>query len=388
MGTKKARQIILYTLLGFSIFTNICLVSEIKYYFKASHLISIDENPHPTLKDLSTFRQKLLEGAKKELETEDINDIDFPYKQLLFTDQLKQDIENSNRIKYPAYKCSEYGYLLLSVIDDAILHKDIATLKYCQRIFEDKILQHEITIPDQSQAAMASLKLYDIFHKESYRTYADSMYSFLTSSKEDSIVPYRSKSSIVIVDVIGMAVPFLIMYANYFSNESAKELATSTLVNYIDFGCDSSTGMPVFSYRKEEPHIKMGAANWGRGTSWFVLGLVDIINIDTTPSITEENEKISNTLTSMWQQDLVLSQFIGEKQRPDLSAELPILYYLQKNKKIHLNSKDILAYSTYMYEDQMYQSSSGNNGIIRYGAPYGRNLLTQAFMLKLCNEVP
>ena len=96
---KIARKIILSTILSFSLFTNICLVSEIKYYFKASHLISIDENPHPLEKDLSTFRQKLIEGAKKELETEDINDIDFPYKQLLFTDQLKQDIENSCTIK-------------------------------------------------------------------------------------------------------------------------------------------------------------------------------------------------------------------------------------------------------------------------------------------------
>ena len=74
--------------------------------------------------------------------------------------------------------------------------------------------------------------------------------------------------------------------------------------------------------------------------------------------------------------------FLGKKDR-DLSAELPILFYLSKKKLIKLTEKDILDYSLMCHNGIVYNSSSSNTGIIAYGTLCGPNVLSQAYMIRI-----
>ena len=95
----------------------------------------------------------------------------------------------------------------------------------------------------------------------------------------------------------------------------------------------------------------------------------------------------NNNICALWNDKHCFGQFVGEGEKKDLSAELPIIYYLFKSNLLHITKNDILEYGKFLHDGIMYNSSSSNSGIIRYGTNIGPNILAQAFMLKLLNEV-
>ena len=294
------------------------------------------------------------------------------------------------------FQYSECGWIILSLLEHSIASQKCAHVFLDYSIdnqiytiikdyFDSKIIKAKFETIDQSQCGMIALLLYEETRDEKYKKYAFEMYEWILASDTSYGVLYRPNHNRIVVDSIGMAIPFLMRYAQVFNIPHARQVAINTVEKYAIFGCDSRTGVCAYAYELDEPHLKLGRANWGRGISWFVIGLCyindDELNTETRLII----NRLDNTLKKIWDRDKSFGQFIGQSLEHDLSAELPIVYYLSKKKIINLTKDDVLNYSLMMHDGVMYNSSSSYTGIIQYGVPMGPNMLSQAYMIRLLN---
>ena len=198
---------------------------------------------------------------------------------------------------------------------------------------------------------------------------------------------YAQGNRAQVLDGYGMCLPFLQKYASTYNDSIATNLVVKHIELATRYFIDEMTGLPVHKYSLSFPHIKQGNCNWGRGVSWFVSGLIDIdYSLLSDFSIVRLNN-MDASLVTIWKKHEYFSQFIGEKGEIDFSATLPIVYYLSRKGLIQLTEKEILSFSKYSDNGLLYNSSSSNTGSYGSGMPFGPNVLSQAFMLKLLNEV-
>lgn len=284
----------------------------------------------------------------------------------------------SNRASVFTFMGAECGWLLYA------LTEYLDDVHYVRSVFNDKILPIPIKQVEQSQCGMVALYLYKKTNEDVYKKYADSVYGYLLSQDTDYGIVFRAgdKGNRILVDTLGMAIPFLTEYGKMFGLEEAVELAERSLEQYVEYGVDDKTGIPAFAFRIPSPHIKLGCPNWGRGVAWFILGLmyVDVSHL----SANTQNKiiKFERSIIELWNKNKSFRHFLCEGGR-DLSAELPILYYLVSKNQICLSENDLMEYSTMSHQGLMYHSSSSNVGIVRYGTCAGPNVLSQAYMLRL-----
>ncbi len=76
------------------------------------------------------------------------------------------------------------------------------------------------------------------------------------------------------VDTLGLTCPFLALYAKVYKVAACEEIAYRQLAMYHQFGLLDGTALPNHAF-----HIKtklpVGVYGWGRGTAWYVIGLLD-----------------------------------------------------------------------------------------------------------------
>ena len=76
------------------------------------------------------------------------------------------------------------------------------------------------------------------------------------------------------VDTLGMACPFLALYARVYHDSQCEKLAVNQLRMYHMYGLLADTAIPNHAF-----HIKsklpLGVYGWGRGTAWYLIGLMD-----------------------------------------------------------------------------------------------------------------
>ena len=114
-----------------------------------------------------------------------------------------------------------------------------------------------------------------------------------------------------------------------------------------------------------------------------MLGLCDIDINDYSVQTAGNVRKFIQTTKELYNQNKCFHQYIGQVDKIDLSATLPIIYYLQKIGEIKLSDNDLLEYSIYMHNGLLY-NSSGSQSQMNSGCPFsGPNRISQAFMLKL-----
>ena len=380
----RKSTVVLIILLGTSIIFNILfVVSDVLFEIKAKAIIKKDFTVSEVLKNKKDFRAQLVSTLKANVVSG--RRIEFPSTNMFVTERLTSTITPPK--KYPLLYWSEPAWAYVALLEDAMIHDKEKNIEELVDVFES-ILNIPFEVVDQSTIGIGAIYLDSLKKDRKYKAYADNLFKWLKDKDGDYGILYgNSNNSMSIVDALGMVVPFLMKYSQAYHCEEAEELAYKTIEKYIEYGCDDSTGIPAFSYRTEPPHIKMGMTNWGRGISWFCLGLLSIDESRLSSDVFEKVNAFQVTLYELWKQDRLFSQFVGESNKKDLSAELPILYYLYKKQKIELSGNDVLQYSRYMHDGEMYNSSSSNTGIIRYGVPYGTFILSDAFMLKLINEV-
>ena len=348
-------------------------------------------------KDVAEFQKQLIKASTNMINKG--NKDEFP-SLLDYTIQgrfrkAKKDVDPVTifRLQY-----SECGWIILSILEHIIESDSHSThttpraysvyeqlFARIKGYFDSKILNAEFETVDQAQCGMIALLLYAKTQDASYKKYADEMYRWILTFDTSYGILYRPNHNRIVVDSIGMAIPFLIQYAEVFNIHEARRVALKTIEQYTKYGCDLSTGVPAYAYEVSEPHLKLGRVNWGRGISWFVIGLSYINSQELSADSQLILNKLDHTLKDVWNRDKSFGQFVGQSSHHDLSAELPILYYLTKKKLINLSKEDILDYSLMMHDGVMYNSSSSYTGIIQYGVPEGPNMLSQAYMIRLLN---
>lgn len=80
------------------------------------------------------------------------------------------------------------------------------------------------------------------------------------------------------VDTIGLAVPFLTAYAKYYGSSEYEELGFKQLRAFHDNGLLTGSNLPNHAY-DSVTGLPIGVFGWGRGTGWYVLGLIESLDM-------------------------------------------------------------------------------------------------------------
>lgn len=121
------------------------------------------------------------------------------------------------------------------------------------------------------------LYLYENTKEEKYKNLATKIFRYIKDYPKlsDGSMEYRKNNGkIVLIDSLGMIVPFLCRYGKIFSNNEAHILGQKLLMNFIKNSMDVETGLPYHGYRSESLE-KIGIVGWGRGMGWILIGLID-----------------------------------------------------------------------------------------------------------------
>ena len=391
--------IILFVILIIGIVALLYIIwrADLKFFLAVRKIRRTERKKEVCCKDIVEFNQQLIKASIRMMDS-GIKD-EFPtLLDYTIVGRFRKTKQYVDPVSLFRFQYSECGWIIYSILEYTLRNNqeftNTTTPVYCaenqlfikiKRYVDDKILDAEFETVDQAQCGMIALLLYEKTQEEKYRIYADEMYKWVLTFDTIYGVLYRPNHNRIVVDSIGMAIPFLIKNAQVFNIPQARQVALKAIEKYVIFGCDSKTGVPVYAYEMNEPYLKLGRANWGRGISWFVIGLSCIDNNELNADVQPVIEKLDNTLKKVWDRDKSFGQFIGQSASHDLSAELPIIYYLTKKKIINLTKDEVLNYSLMMHDGVMYNSSSSYTGIIQYGVPVGPNMLSQAFMIRLLN---
>ncbi len=166
---------------------------------------------------------------------------------------------------------------------------------------------------------------------------------------------YREGSNEQHVDAIGLVCPFLYYYSSVFEEPHSAEIANKMAGDYIKYGTDEITGIPVQTY-KFHSYVKCNHADWGRGISWFLLGTRMMASTD---SITQKRlNLLDSTLVS--DSDKLYCHYFSQEDEPDMSSTIPILYHLLDKNLISM-SKDEFSKLVSPFFDA--------DGIVRFCSP-------------------
>ena len=251
----------------------------------------------------------------------------------------------------------EYGYLLHYAFLYAEKQKDQELISLIKEKFDKHWLKDfSVARIDQASYGNVAIDLYLWTHQPKYKAVADKFIAHLDSlDRADGMIIYTVSKIDQDVDAIGLVPPFLHYYSNTFKDSLSQLLASRMVEDFVKWGTDPITGIPCQTYDIKK-HIKKQHANWGRGVSWYLLGVRQMESSDSL--INRRVEMLDSTLLKM--DTNLFPQYLGEKGLPDMSATIPILNYLNSKGHIQL-SKDQLAILLSPYIDE--------EGIIRYGSP-------------------
>lgn len=116
--------------------------------------------------------------------------------------------------------------------------------------------------------------------KAQYQNAVEKMYRYLIDQyeKNNNSIPYREHHpSYILVDEIGMVVPFLAKYGAVFQENKSIEMAIKLLNDYWECGMNALTGLPYHGYDSKSK-MKYGIIGWGRAVGWFLWGIVDSLD--------------------------------------------------------------------------------------------------------------
>lgn len=274
------------------------------------------------------------------------------------------------------------------ILNQAIKKNDAKTIAYIEEHFRDNVLNIEIQKVDQSPNGIVALMLYDKTKKKEYKQYAYRMYEWLKKQNTECGIPYNAKSDFkhCLVDGLGMFNPFLTYFSKHENNKEAYNLALQQIELYTRYGCDAETGIPAHAYRRKAPHIKMGSINWGRGASWYALGLIGLDVKDLSAEAQIKVKRFNATMLELYKQNKGFSQFNCQEPSVDLSATLPILWYFQKKNIYTPTEKELLQFSRYMHDTILYNNSGDTRYLNRYNEYSGPFAMSQGVMLLLLGQ--
>lgn len=150
---------------------------------------------------------------------------------------------------------------------------------------------------------------------------------------EDGLIAYSGRKNIRYVDTLGLVCPFLVLYENTYQTKKYGELAVSQIEKYVEFGMFKNSFLPVHSY-EFTTGFPVGVFGWGRGTGWFILGLMDAYLELKDDDLKEKLEKILNKTAAYYLQfqreDGGFGIFLQDKNTYDSSATAVFAYFYGK----------------------------------------------------------
>lgn len=96
----------------------------------------------------------------------------------------------------------------------------------------------------------------------------------LVPRASDGCLPYRRGRDELLVDSVGLIVPFLVRYGVRNPASMALDLAKRQLDGFLDSAIDAASGLPFHGYFSGSGS-RIGIVGWGRGVGWLLIGLVD-----------------------------------------------------------------------------------------------------------------
>ncbi len=251
----------------------------------------------------------------------------------------------------------EYGYLLHYAFLYAEKQNDKAMMSLIKEKFDKYWLKDfAISRIDQASYGNVAIDLYLWTHRQDYKLVADKFIAHFDSlDRSDGVIIYTVGKIEQDVDGIGLVSPFLFYYSDVFKNLQVKSMAMRMVEDFVKWGTDPVTGIPCQTYDTKS-HIKKRHVNWGRGTSWYLQGVRQMESENEV--VNERVQLLDSTLIKM--DTYLFPHYLGEKGLPDMSATIPILYYLNLKGYIQF-SKEKLSKILSPYIDE--------DGIVRYGSP-------------------
>lgn len=168
----------------------------------------------------------------------------------------------------------EYGYLLHYAYLYAEKYNDHELMSLIKEKFDKNWLNNfSVSRVDQASYGNVAIDLYLWTHQQNYKLVADKFIAHFDSlDRSDGMIIYTVGKIDQDVDAIGLVPPFLFYYSDVFKSSRAKSMALRMVEDHVKWGTDPVTGIPCQTYDTKS-HIKKGHVNWGRGTSWYLLGV-------------------------------------------------------------------------------------------------------------------
>ena len=380
----KIKDLIIFVVLCISICGNVAFfMADGITYFRLKDLNEKNGARYPICSSREEFRKEIFDVNMDILMSG--NRPEAPIFPSGVIDRIKYNL--GKKKSYPFFYWGEPNWLLTATLEDAILHKDKEHIREIAEVFKDNINNQPIEHVDQCQCGSAAILLHQGTGDNIYKSYADMVFEWCKNNNTEYGILYAKRNTAQVLDGYGMCLPFLQRYAQVYNDSIALNLVVRHIELAAKYFIDETGGLPVHRYSLSFPHIKQGNCNWGRGVSWFVSGLTDIDYSLLSDSTIAQLDKMDSALLAIWKKNGKFNQFLGEQGEIDLSATLPIIYYLSRKGLIKLTEKDLLSFCRYSDNGLLYNSSPSNTGSYAFGMTFGPNVLSQAFMLKLLNEV-
>lgn len=380
---KLAKRLLFYIFIISSIAANLVFfLSDGLTYLRIRELRQKQNTEFPKVESIKEFCEQIFNENLKILETGKRPDVpNFPEGVI---DRIKYNL-NIGQPHYPFFEGGEPNWVMVATLEDAIRRNDKESIKILEKVFEERILNVELTEVDCALSGGTAILLHRYTKEQQYRDYADNVYKWLRAKDTEYGILYRDNGLFQLNDGYGMYIPFLTMYSKEYNDSTAQNLADKQMEIAAKYLMDSVSGIPVHGFTLNSNHSKIMHSNFGRGISWFVSGLIDYDTTNLSDECKESISRLDSTLCNIWKEDKCFSQFPGQGGSIDLSAELPILYYLYHKELVSLSKEQLLRYSEMADNGLLYHSSGSVTST--YSNYTGTNILAQAFMLKLLNEI-
>lgn len=239
--------------------------------------------------------------------------------------------------------------------------------------------------------ALFFLKVYQKTQNSNLLIPVHEAYSKLLEWKcKDNIIYYFRKgkhmhANLHYVDGIGMYIPFLVEYYKTFNNLQAITIAKENMDYFINYGTDTN----YLPFHNIYNNIKLGPNNWGRGISWFILGLISLFEID--EKYFNYGNKLLDTLEKLQKEKFIWSQFPGASYKTDSSATIPFLLLYVKLKRT-LNESDLedlrkTLIKLTLENGKIYYNSGDTRDINTYSKEFSTSEFTQGILLTLITSI-